>query len=415
MSNRETEADREWRSRTARIVHFGGSPKQLQADDWLMLLALGFYTTELVSINITATASSNLLPPGYLETHRITQQEIDERTYGSKMTVVTEQCQCVTIWLIKICLLIMYYRITYGAFPKQNIAVRILMAYVGITFIAMEICYFTVWCRPFHDYWKVVPIPSIQCSAAIHHLITNAAFNLSSDVAMLGIALPMFLRSHLPLQRKLTLCVIFGLGIFVILSAVLNKYYSFTDPFGVLWTYWYVRESSTAMLVANLPFLWGLVRKVFGLREEDEARSALSIRRGKGVLPNLRRKFSIIPGLKVSAPTATGTLFTSGISKTKHSEDTSGHSGSPMLGRHSQHGSIELQHFDAGRSLSPGSLEHGRRAASRSSSRLSNQRPSSLQMPASRLEAEIMIDDGIPSPRLPFARRDTEQIPGPRS
>lgn len=75
------------------------------------------------------------------------------------------------------------------------------------------------------------------------------------------IALPLFIRTQLPTKKKAALVGVFGLGFFVILCAILNKYYSFTQPFGSEWTYWYVRESSTALLVANLPFLWTLLRR----------------------------------------------------------------------------------------------------------------------------------------------------------
>jgi hypothetical protein len=129
----------------------------------------------------------------------------------------------------------------------------------------MEILYFAVWCRPFHNYWAV-PTPNIQCSAATNHLITNAVFNISSDLVMLVIGFSLFIRSTLPFDRKLILACIFGLGIFVILASVLNKYYSFTHPFGSQWTFWYVRESSTAMVVANMPFCWTLLRRMFKLK-----------------------------------------------------------------------------------------------------------------------------------------------------
>jgi hypothetical protein len=66
------------------------------------------------------------------------------------------------------------------------------------------------------------------------------------------------------------LCCIFSLGIFAITAAVLNKYYSFTRPYEPTWIYWYARESSTAILVANLPFTWTLLRKVFNLGAFDE-------------------------------------------------------------------------------------------------------------------------------------------------
>lgn len=52
---------------------------------------------------------------------------------------------------------------------------------------------------------------------------------------------------------------------FQILSAVLNKFYSFTEPFGSAWVFWYVRESSTAILTANIPFTWTLLQRAFNI------------------------------------------------------------------------------------------------------------------------------------------------------
>jgi hypothetical protein len=148
---------------------------------------------------------------------------------------------------------------------SAHIYVIILICYVAATFVIMEILYLGVWCRPFYNYWAM-PTPNIQCSTATDHLITNAVFNLSSDIAMLVIGFSLFIRSKLPWSRKLILCCIFSLGIFVILAAVLNKYYSFSHPYGSQWTFWYIRESSTAMLVANLPFTWTLLRRMFKLQ-----------------------------------------------------------------------------------------------------------------------------------------------------
>jgi hypothetical protein len=49
-------------------------------------------------------------------------------------------------------------------------------------------------------------------------------------------------------------------------AAALNKYYSFTNPFGVEWTIWYLRESYTAILCANLPLTWPLLQRIFKLK-----------------------------------------------------------------------------------------------------------------------------------------------------
>lgn len=227
-----------------------------------MLAVQAFYTLEIVALNIVDKSSTNLLPPGYLDQHPLTDADIHSRSTGSKWVLVVEQCQCASIWLVKGCFLIMLHRITARAYERQHLLVELLIAYVVITFVVMELLYFLAWCRPFHNYWAV-PTPNIQCSAAINHLIVNAVFNMSSDLAVLCIALPMFIRSHLPIQRKLMLCAIFSLGIFVIICAALNKFYSFTAPFGSEWENWYVREVSTAILVTNLPFTWGFLRRLF--------------------------------------------------------------------------------------------------------------------------------------------------------
>lgn len=120
------------------------------------------------------------------------------------------------------------------------------------------------------DKHRAVPTPNPnQCAAALHHLVTNAVFNISSDALILCVALPMFIKTRLPLRKKVAVVAIFSLGSFVILCAILNKYYSFTQPFGSEWTYWYVRESSTAILTANVPYVWALIRRVFSFRALD--------------------------------------------------------------------------------------------------------------------------------------------------
>jgi hypothetical protein len=71
---------------------------------------------------------------------------------------------------------------------------------------------------------------------------------------------------RLPKKNKTILFAIFLIGAFVIVAAALNKYYSFTHPFGNEWTIWYLRESYTAILCANLPLTYPLIQRVFGLR-----------------------------------------------------------------------------------------------------------------------------------------------------
>lgn len=124
----------------------------------------------MVSMNIISKTSSNLLDPSQ---HTILDDaEIREREFGSKMVLVVEQMQCITIWLVKACLLLMYHRLTYvvpstrnslsrfvgkadRCFTgyrmslRQNLAVKILAGYVAVSFVVMEILcrWNSAWCQ----------------------------------------------------------------------------------------------------------------------------------------------------------------------------------------------------------------------------------------------------------------------------
>jgi hypothetical protein len=114
--------------------------------------------------------SSNLIPPGD-NVSTYSQAEKDNRIYGSKLVLVVEQMQLVTIWLVKSCLLIMYNRMTL-VLPQHKIVIWT-SVYVAVSFVVMEVLYLGVWCRPFSQYWALPPNSSKQILRLGFHL-TNA-------------------------------------------------------------------------------------------------------------------------------------------------------------------------------------------------------------------------------------------------
>ncbi|KAH6633605.1 hypothetical protein C7974DRAFT_175244 [Boeremia exigua] len=244
------------------------SVKGLQLDDWIMgTVVLVCSTALMVVSNRWFKAGSNLEPHDF-DFGAISNDLLSQRVYGSKMMIVTEQMQISVIWACKTCLLIMYYRLTRTALRNENIAIKLLTAYVALGYIVMQTMYFAVWCRPFSEYYAV-PTNSTQCNTLFHHRILKAVLNISSDVVMLSISLQMLIRSKLPWRRKLVLVGIFSLGIFVIAAAALNSYFSFAKPYGRDWMFWYIRESSMAIIVANMPFTWTLLREMFEVGDFD--------------------------------------------------------------------------------------------------------------------------------------------------
>jgi len=56
-----------------------------------------------------------------------------------------------------------------------------------------------------------------QCSAATHHLITNTVFNITSDLIIISIPIPVLFRVRLQTKRnKIILCGLFMIGAFTV-------------------------------------------------------------------------------------------------------------------------------------------------------------------------------------------------------
>ncbi|KAK3314594.1 hypothetical protein B0H66DRAFT_627231 [Apodospora peruviana] len=236
---------------------------KFQVDDYLMLLTAVTFTGVVVSSNQVAINGSNYVPDdGRLD--RYSPEELARAEWGSKMLVSLEEFMLATLWLVKACLLILYGRMTSGL--RQAMAVKAVAVYCAIGFVVIQVLYLCVWCWPIYNYWAVpVPDDHPQCKTYHHHMITVTIFNVSSDLAMLCIPLPMIARARLPLRRKLVLCGVFSLGVLVVLVAVLNRYFNFTMPNDHVFLGWYNGEASTAVLIANIPFCWSLLRRVFAL------------------------------------------------------------------------------------------------------------------------------------------------------
>ena len=93
------------------------------------------------------------------------------RVAGSKWVLVSEQSMVLTIWSCKVCMIMIYRRLTYETSSmstmriltgsrqglKQLKLVNAVAMYVALGFVAVEVTYFSA-CRPFWGYWSVPPI-----------------------------------------------------------------------------------------------------------------------------------------------------------------------------------------------------------------------------------------------------------------
>jgi hypothetical protein len=116
------------------------------------------------------------------------------------------------IWTLKACMLLMLARMTTGTTHIKWI--RIVAVWVTVGYIAVQIAFFTA-CRPFTGYWGMPP-PNPQCTTLQHFAIVQATFNLSSDVLIIALPIPMLASLSLPLKQKIGLGILFSMGTFVV-------------------------------------------------------------------------------------------------------------------------------------------------------------------------------------------------------
>ncbi|KAL3458392.1 hypothetical protein BJX64DRAFT_301926 [Aspergillus heterothallicus] len=235
-----------------------GSFRNLQLEDFAMVLTVIMYILLTVFLIEVDKHGTNGVPPS--EFGSVDPASYPDRVKGSKMVVAVEQFWLLVVWGCKWCLLLLYSTMTSGLW--QHRFVKIIGGICISSFILIEILFFAVWCRPFSAYWSV-PAKSQQCSVYTNHVIITLAFNVTTDIMIMAIPLPLLIRARLSLSKKLTLCAVFSLGAFVILCSILSKYYSISQPYGMKWIDWYVREAATAVIVANIPQTWTLFRRLF--------------------------------------------------------------------------------------------------------------------------------------------------------
>ncbi|KAJ5518808.1 hypothetical protein N7453_001230 [Penicillium expansum] len=225
-----------------------------QVEDYLMFLAIIFYTAFVVT-NIEITKyGSTLYEPGQFET--FTAHDIQERVLGSKIEFASEHCQVCTVYCLKACMLLVYFRITSNL--KQHHWVKACALYTALGWLATELTLF-LNCHPVSGYWTLPP-PQRECATYFNFEIVQAVFNISSDIAILFVVLPILFRARIPWRTKLPIVVVFSMGIVVILCAIISKIFTFRNIWDTSYQFWYLREASIGVWVTNAPFVWSLAR-----------------------------------------------------------------------------------------------------------------------------------------------------------
>lgn len=243
--------------------------KGLKPDDYVMCLTAVLYTALIVTlIGSVSGVGGNGFTADVVATW--TDEEKKEHINNAILVQVAEQFMLSTVYSVKVCMLLIYSRLTMGL--KERFAVKLLAGYVALGFIGTEIAMFAL-CRPYNQYWAVPPNDIDQCAFYRKYSLPQAVFNISSDALMLAIPLPLLIRSRLPIKQKIAMVFIFSMGLFVIIAGIMSKSFALLPQNldNIVYAFWYLREASVAVYVANMPLLWPMIRAMvkFITREKD--------------------------------------------------------------------------------------------------------------------------------------------------
>ncbi|KAL3425894.1 hypothetical protein PVAG01_02685 [Phlyctema vagabunda] len=190
-------------------------------DDWVMSVTMFFYISLLILINISGRFATNLYLPEQEAEIFADPDQIRSRIIGSKIVIALEQCMLASTWGVKICILMFINRIVYKV-PRLQLAVRFLAIYVVLSYLGVQLAYYGGICRPFKQYYAM-PVHNQECATYSMYSKIQMVFNISSDVLLIALPIHMIWALQMRISQKVTLSMIFGLALFTILAAILNK------------------------------------------------------------------------------------------------------------------------------------------------------------------------------------------------
>ncbi|KAI8936146.1 hypothetical protein NX059_007641 [Plenodomus lindquistii] len=199
-----------------------------------------------------------------------TPAEAALRQTGTKWFMVGWYSYIGLIWTLKLNMLFLYRRVVSFVWVKKFIVP--VMIIVGVTGVAIWILLATA-CRPFHKLWQIWPDPGMYCMPqSPAFLVTILVLNLTTDMCIMLIPIPIIIPLRISWGRKLGLLMMFSAGVFVMIAAILRVYFVLVERRGGVAAIWSCREDIVAVIIGQAT----MVRPLFTKRFWNETRTGSS-------------------------------------------------------------------------------------------------------------------------------------------
>ncbi|KAL9021123.1 MAG: hypothetical protein Q9185_001662 [Variospora sp. 1 TL-2023] len=142
--------------------------------------------------------------------------DIHHREVGSRLVLVSRIMYAAFLWIAKFTVSEFLKRLTSGVWRrKYELGLYFIRWFLAVTFVAVVIATLAE-CQPFTHYWQVVPDPGAKCRQGYAQLITMGTSDVITDLLLVAFPIPIVLKSHMPVKRKVSLVLLFSLSLILI-------------------------------------------------------------------------------------------------------------------------------------------------------------------------------------------------------
>ncbi|KAH6859293.1 hypothetical protein B0T12DRAFT_453888 [Alternaria alternata] len=221
-------------------------------DDYFTILCALFFTAELVMLELIGRYGSITGMSNEIALQLTTEQK-QRIIVGSKCLLAGWILYTTLIWCLKACMLFFYRRLTLNL--QQRNLVKITGAVCIAAYIATIIVFLT-HCHPIHRLWQVYPYPGDDCALNISKYLALVVTNVTTDLMILFIPLPLLWGVRLPFKRKLLYFFWLCTGIFIMTATLLRCILCLQDVSQInVGTIWSIRETFVGIIAVNAPIL----------------------------------------------------------------------------------------------------------------------------------------------------------------
>ncbi|KAH8887322.1 hypothetical protein GQ53DRAFT_602439, partial [Thozetella sp. PMI_491] len=244
-----------------------GGWRRLGPDDCLAWAGMLFHVTITCLAYHLLVTTQGLTNSGMTDEQRAALNpdslEYSLRVMGSKMQLAGWAIGSLQIWSLKASMCCFYLRLTDGLEAFRG---RVYggLVFVALTFLVVNLV-LLLSCNPITKNWQINPDPGVVCqsSASPINLWVSVSLNISTDLYLLFIPIPLFFGTTFSFAKKIGLFCLFGCGIFVPVAAILRTVYIFKSggQNQLCSVSWSLREMFVATVTTNVPLVFPMVSR----------------------------------------------------------------------------------------------------------------------------------------------------------